>query len=512
MEDYPRHSIKMEGDGLANVCKWNAKEGGKMEGCPHVREVRDHAKLIKDDITDCVGNTPLVRINNITEADGIKCELLAKCEFLNPGGSVKDRIGRRMILDAYNTGKVKKGDIIIEPTSGNTGIGLSVTAAAKGNKMIITMPEKMSQEKRDVLKALGAEIIRTPNHYAWDHKDCHIGIAFRLAEELPNAHCLDQYKNPANPMAHYEETGKEIWDQCSGKLDYVFIGTGTVGTLTGISRALKERDPNIKIIGIDPFGSDLAEPASLNTPGPDGGYQVEGIGYDFIPRVADRTLVDEWMKIGDPETFYYARRLIKEEGFLCGGSSGCALAGAMKYIKEHNIGEGKRCVFVCPDNIRNYITKFVSNDWMYEHGFISETDCMEASVPKLIPNNVWGQDFTVKDLPLTEAMFLDDSMSCKQAIEAMKKHNFDQFPVRNAEGKTLGMVKLSDLSTRLYMKKVTLSSPVSLVMNKDFRNTSSTMPLSELARIFERQNFVFVDNKYVVSNFDLLSFMNDKME
>jgi len=176
--------------------------------------------------------------------------------------------------------------------------------------------------------------------------------------------------------------------------------------LTGISRALKERDANIKIIAIDPFGSDLAEPVSLNTPGPDGGYHIEGIGYDFIPRVCDRQFVDEWLKIGDPESFHYARRLIHDEGFLCGGSSGTALAGAMQYIKEHNIGEGKRCVFVCPDNIRNYISKFVSNDWMYEHGFMSEQACMEAAVPKLVPNLMWGQEFTIKDLQLSEAVFL----------------------------------------------------------------------------------------------------------
>lgn len=174
-------------------------------------------------------------------------------------------------------------------------------------------------------------------------------------------------------MAHYEETGQEIWDQCEGKLDYIFLGAGTGGTVAGISRKLKEKNPDIKVIAIDPFGSILASPESLNVDPPGfSGYQIEGIGYDFIPRVCDRSLIDEWMKIGDEDSFYYARRLIKEEGFLCGGSSGTALAGAMKYIKEHNIGEGKRCVFLCPDNIRNYITKFINNDWMYEHGFITE--------------------------------------------------------------------------------------------------------------------------------------------
>lgn len=169
------------------------------------------------------------------------------------------------------------------------------------------------------------------------------------------------------------------------------MGAGTGGTMTGISRKLKEMNPSIKIIAVDPPGSILAEPSALNDQQPEGGmYQVEGIGYDFVPRVCDRSLVDEWMKIGDDEAFTYARRLIAEEGFLCGGSSGTAMAAAMKYIKEHDIGEGKRCVIVCPDNIRNYITKFINNDWMYEHGLITEKECMEASIPKLVPHNVWG--------------------------------------------------------------------------------------------------------------------------
>ena len=203
----------MEGEGLEKVCPFKPQGGPEMSTCPHIMEgPRNHAKKIKDDITDVVGNTPLVRINNITRDEGIKCELLAKCEFLNPGGSVKDRIGRRMVLDSLKVGKIKPGDIIIEPTSGNTGIGLSVAAAAKGLKMIICMPEKMSQEKVDVLKALGAEVVRTPTELPWDHKYCHIGISQQLEQDLPNAHVLDQYKNPANPLAHFEETGQEIWD------------------------------------------------------------------------------------------------------------------------------------------------------------------------------------------------------------------------------------------------------------------------------------------------------------
>eukprot|EP00356_Strombidium_inclinatum_P013715 CAMPEP_0170493560 /NCGR_PEP_ID=MMETSP0208-20121228/14095_1 /TAXON_ID=197538 /ORGANISM="Strombidium inclinatum, Strain S3" /LENGTH=485 /DNA_ID=CAMNT_0010769505 /DNA_START=23 /DNA_END=1477 /DNA_ORIENTATION=+ len=485
--------MKMVGEGLENVCPFNHKEG-MTDKCPHPREVRDHNLKIKNDITDCVGNTPLIRVNNLTEMEGIKCEILAKCEFLNPGGSVKDRIGRRMIIDSINSGKLQKGDILIEPTSGNTGIGLSVTAAAKGFRMIITMPEKMSQEKRDVLKALGAEIVRTPNHYGFDHAHSHIGIACKLEDELERAFILDQYKNTGNPMAHYEETGQEIWDQCEGKLDYVFIGAGTGGTLCGISRKLKEKNPDIKIIAIDPPGSILAQPEELNKIQPPGGsYQVEGIGYDFIPRVLDRTLVDEWMKIGDDKAFEYARKMIRHEGFLCGGSSGTAMAAAVQYIKDNNIGEGKRCVVICPDNIRNYITKFVNNDWMFEHGFISENDCLEASIPKLVPHNVWGKEFKIKDITLNEAVFLQDNTSCKDSIDQMMKTNFDQFPVKHHEtGELIGMVTSSALMTRLANNKVSGTDPVSEVMVKDFRNMSSEMPVSELSRVLERQNFVLV--------------------
>ena len=281
-EDYPRHDYVMEREGLDKVCKWALGNPNNDRDCPHRREKRDYNKLIKDNVLDCVGNTPMIRLNNIPKAEGIECDLLVKAEFLNPGGSVKDRIGRRMLLDAEAEGRIKPGDILVEPTSGNTGVGLSMASAAKGYKMIITMPEKMSQEKQDALKGLGATIIRTPTSYAFDHKFCHIGIAIQLTKDLENCHCLDQYKNPGNPMAHYEETAEEIWNQCSGKIDYMVLGAGTGGTLTGISRKLKEKDPNIKIIAVDPEGSILAQPESINGPGPEGGQQVEGIGYKSI--------------------------------------------------------------------------------------------------------------------------------------------------------------------------------------------------------------------------------------
>jgi cystathionine beta-synthase len=214
------------------------------------------------------------------------------------------------------------------------------------------------------------------------------------------------------------------------------------------------------------------------------------------------------MKIGDHDSFECARRLIKEEGFLCGGSSGTALAGALKYIKDNNIGEGKRCVFLCPDNIRNYITKFINNDWMYEHGFISEEDCANFNIPKLVPHNVWGKDFTIKDLKLTPAVFLPDNMTCKEAIDKIKEQSYDQYPVQDRkEMRVVGVITSQLLMSKLVNQKVNGSDPISKVMTKDFRNMSSGMSLSELGRVLDRQNFVLVDGSSIVSSYDLLNFM-----
>ena len=316
---------------------------------------------IHDSVLSVVGNTPMVRLSKITE--GLGCEVLAKCEFMNPGGSVKDRIGVRMLLDAEASGRIKPGDTLIEPTSGNTGIGLSLAAAVRGYRMIITMPEKMSKEKQVALEALGAEIVRTPTEAAWDAPESHIGVAKKLNKEIPNSHILDQYANPSNPLAHEEGTGQEIWEQCEGRLDAVVIAAGTGGTITGVARALKKHDSKIQIVGVDPEGSILAEDGPIHS------YKVEGIGYDFIPDVLDRSLVDRWIRSNDKDSFQMARRLIREEGLLAGGSSGSAADAAMQVARE--LPEGSRVVTILPDSIRNYMTKFLDDEWMRSEGFAS---------------------------------------------------------------------------------------------------------------------------------------------
>src|SRR5689334_17103483 len=281
---------------------------------------------ILDSILETTGATPMVRLSRIGKT--LPCELLAKCEFMNPGGSVKDRIGVRMLLDAERSGRIKPGDTLIEPTSGNTGIGIAMAAAVRGYRVIITMPEKMSQEKQVVLEALGAEIIRTPTEAAWDSPESHIGVARRLKEVIPNSHILDQYSNPSNPNAHDEGTGAEILAQCGNKVDAVVMTAGTGGTITGVAHAIKRALPKCAIVGVDPEGSILAGPGEIRT------YKVEGIGYDFIPDVLDRRLVDRWIKTNDRDSFRTARQLIRQEGLLVGGSSGAAVWAARKVAEK----------------------------------------------------------------------------------------------------------------------------------------------------------------------------------
>ena len=315
--------------------------------------------MIHDNILTTIGNTPVVRMNQI--GNELDCELFSKCEFLNPGGSIKDRIGWKMVEDAEQSGRIKPGDTLIEPTSGNTGQGIALAAAVKGYKCIITLPEKMSKEKQIALEALGAKIIRTPTEASFDSPESHIGVAKKLQKEIPNSHILDQYANPSNPEAHYDGTAQEILDVFGKDLHMVVMGVGTGGTITGVAKRLKEEIPDIVIVGADPVGSILGGGTEVEP------YLVEGIGYDFFPDVLDNDLVDEYVKTEDEESFIMARRLIKEEGFLCGGSCGSAMVAALKSAKH--LDKNKRCLVVLPDSIRNYMTKFPNDQWMKDQGF-----------------------------------------------------------------------------------------------------------------------------------------------
>jgi len=449
---------------------------------------------VYDSILDAIGNTPMVRLNTIGRRTG--CEFLAKCEFLNAGGSVKDRIGRRMIENAEKSGLIKPGDTLIEPTSGNTGIGMALAAAVKGYRMIITMPQKMSREKQVVLEALGAEIVRTPTEAAWDAPESHIGVAHRLAEILPNAHVLDQYSNADNPDAHYEGTGKEIVEQVGGKLDAMVMTAGTGGTITGIARRIKEEIPGCEIVGVDPVGSILAGP------GPIGTYKVEGIGYDFIPDVLDQGLVDRWYKSRDRESFLVARRLIRQEGLLVGGSSGSCVWAALEYAKE--VGPGKRIGVVLPDSVRNYMTKFLDDAWMRENGF-SESRWETTTVGDLL-----------RSLPRRDMYTAAVDETVAVACTRMKEQGVSQLPVVD-NGQLAGIISETDVLARIVGGRATLESTVAEAMIREVETVHVDDDASRLTQVFAGGFIGIVvddDNKLrgVVTQLDLVDFLTTHVE
>ncbi|KAI8931210.1 hypothetical protein NX059_011559 [Plenodomus lindquistii] len=440
--------------------------------------------VVMDSITQQIGNTPLVRLNKIPQSLGIRATVYVKIEAFNAGGSVKDRIALRMIEEAERSGRIQPGDTLIEPTSGNTGIGLALVGAVKGYKTIITLPEKMSPEKVAVLKALGAEIIRTPTSAAWDSPESHIGVARRLVKELPNAHILDQYSNPDNPLAHECGTAEEVWTQTDGKITVLVAGAGTGGTITGLARGLRKHKEDVKIVAADPHGSILALPASLNEERVNEGYKVEGIGYDFIPEVLEQKIVDKWYKTDDRTSFMYARRLISEEGILCGGSSGSAMAAAVEASKELNLTEDDVMVVILPDSIRSYLSKFVDDDWLAANDLLPPTppSTNGTNTPSRQPNHrrlsssTSTKDAfhgaTIASLRLKPVTTIPTNSPCSEAIETMREKGFDQLPVStystSGKAKLVGLVTLGNLLSYIAQGRATPKSPVEDVMF-DFR-------------------------------------------
>ncbi len=313
---------------------------------------------ISEDVLAAIGNTPLVRLARI-HPNG---NLVAKLEHVNPGGSTKERIAVAMIDDAEAAGLLHPGGTIIEPTSGNTGVGLAMVGAVRGYRVICTVPDKVSKEKQDLLKAYGVEVIVTPTDLGPDDPDSYYGVAERLTREIEGAFRPDQYSNMANPRAHYETTGPEIWLQTDGKIDVLVVGVGTGGTISGVGRYIKERKPELLVVGVDPEGS-------IYTQGPDGNihqYLVEGVGEDFYPETVDLDLVDRWIEVNDTEAFAMTRRLAREEGLLVGGSCGMAVHGALQVARER---PDLLTVVILPDSGRGYLSKVFSDEWMGLHGF-----------------------------------------------------------------------------------------------------------------------------------------------
>src|SRR5207248_2739824 len=313
-------------------------------------------------VLELVDATPIVRLDKLG-AD-VEPTLLAKLEYLNPGGSLKDRIGLPLIEAAERDGKLLPGGTIVEPTSGNTGVGLAIGAAVKGYRCIFVMPDKMSQEKIALLRAYGAEVVITPTAVEHDSPESYYSVSDRLAEEIPGGFKPDQYSNLANPEAHYRLTGPELWEQTGGEIDAIVVSVGTGGTISGVGRYFKERKPEVLIVGADPEGSVYTAHGDDDLHP----YLVEGIGKDTWPQTMDPDVVDEWVRVSDRESFQWARRLAREEGILAGGSGGTSVYAAIQIAKK--LGPGKRVLTLIPDSGRNYLSKFYDDNWMLEHGFL----------------------------------------------------------------------------------------------------------------------------------------------
>ncbi len=413
-----------------------------------------------ESVLDLIGRTPLVRLRRV--ASEVKPTILAKVEYINPGGSVKDRIGLAMVEAAEREGLLRPGGTIVEATAGNTGVGLALAAAVKGYRCLFVLPDKMSEEKINLLRAYGAEVVITPTNVPPDSPESYNGVADRLARELPNAFRPNQFANPNNPRIHYETTGREIWEDTDGRVDVLVAGMGTGGTISGAGRYLKERKPSVVVVGADPEGSIL----SGDTPR---AYKVEGIGEDFVPATFDRQVVDEFVRVGDAESFLMARRLAREEGLLVGGSAGTAVAAAVRYAQR--LDRDKLMVVILPDTGRNYLSKFFSDTWLAANGFASARPA-SATVAHVL---------RTKTNP-AELVSAAPGDPLARAAATMLRFSVSQLPVIAGE-RVVGSVAESTLVKVLHDGVDPTVTPVGDVMGKPLPTVDGSVDLGEAYRL-----------------------------
>ncbi|MCA9931936.1 MAG: cystathionine beta-synthase [Anaerolineales bacterium] len=467
--------------------------------------MNEHLKSMEiyNNILDTIGNTPLIRLNSV--AGDVPCTILAKVEFFNPGGSVKDRIGPAIIEDAERSGKLKPGGTIVESTSGNTGVGLAMAAAIKGYRTIFVMPDKMSQEKIMLLRAYGARVVVTPTAVEPEDPRSYYSVANRLVAETPNAVLANQYHNPVNPEAHIHSTGPEIWRQTNGKLTHFVAGMGTGGTITGCGRFLKSQNPHVKIIGVDPIGSILFD-LHRGREGKADGYKVEGIGEDFLPGTLDLSVVDDVVQVGDRESFLMTRRLVREEGIFAGGSCGSAVAGAIKYAREHNLTEDDVVVVILPDSGSRYLSKVFDDDWMRENGYL-ERSWVDYRAIDIQAAKAQGQIITAKPTDLM-----------KDVVARLKQYNVSQLPVVDEDGQMMGIVTEIDLLNHMLLTDHVHQpdETIESMIDPNVPVVRPGTPLETLMAIFSNRSAVVIATdkqiQGILTKIDILDFLSTQVQ
>jgi cystathionine beta-synthase len=453
-------------------------------------------------VLELVGDTPIVRLDSIGRI--VAPRLLAKLEYVNPGGSVKDRIGLAMIEKAEAEGKLKPGGTIVEPTSGNTGVGLAIAAAQKGYRCIFVMPDKMSQEKISMLRAYGAEVVICPTAVPPDSPESYYSVSDRLAEEIPGGFKPDQYSNMSNPEAHYRTTGPEIWEQTDGEIEAIVISVGTGGTISGVGRYFKERKPDVLIVGADPEGSVYTadDEAGVHP------YLVEGIGKDTWPKTMDPSVVDEWVRVSDRDSFLTARRLAREEGLLVGGSGGTTVWAALEVAKR--FGPDATILTMIPDSGRSYMSKFFDDNWMLEHGFV-ERRAPAPTVSELLRSK------RIEETDVPALVTITAHQKVGEAIDVMQRYSISQLPVvRDGEVQSLadviGSLQDRDLLDRVFKNPDALHEDVAAAMQPPLAAVDADQTLDEVfATLTGRTNAVVVANDGkpvgVLTRSDLLEYL-----